>query len=131
MLNRIPFSFAFNSLLAITSGILVYHFLIITELIPYANVWGGRLRTQDEMIRFESISILVNAIFLLVLYLKIKRYRAHQRATWVNAFLWGFMMLFLINTVGNLLSFSGMETLVFTPLTLILAIFSARVAMPK
>lgn len=109
----------------------MYHFLILSEFIPYTHVWGGRIRTQDEMIRFESVSILVNAVFLLVLYLKIKRHRAHQPAPWANALLWGFVVLFGVNTVGNLISFSSLETLIFTPMTLLLAIFTARVALEK
>jgi hypothetical protein len=131
MLPRIPFLFAFNALLIITSGILLFHIAIMMEYIPYAQVWGGRVRSQNEMIRFERISILVNAVFLLIIYLKIKRYRAYRPTPWINALLWVFSVVYLINTVGNLMSFSNTETIVFTPLTLILAILSARVAMEK
>jgi hypothetical protein len=131
MLNRIPFLFAFNTLLVLTTGVLMYHFLILTEVIPFTAVWGGRLRTQDEMIQLESLSILVNALFLMVLYLKIRRYRAGQSVTWINATLWLFVVLYLLNTLGNLVSFSSLETIVFTPLTLILALFTARLALEK
>ncbi len=131
MLKRIPFLFAFNTLLAITTGVLIYHLLILTEIIPFTAVWGGRLRTRDEMFRFESISLLINSCFILILYIKIRRLRNGQSSTWINGILWLFVAVFALNTLGNLVSFSSLETIVFTPLTTLLALFTARVALEK
>ncbi len=131
MLTKIPFLVAFNTLLLITSGILVFHFLVLTGLIPYRIVWGGRLRTPEMMMRFEIISLFVNIFFLLFLYLKEKHYQAEQPARWINAVLWAFGALYAINTLANLTSLSITETLIFTPLTLVLSLFTVRIALEK
>lgn len=131
MFYKIPFTVAFNTLLVITSGIIVFHFLVLTGLIPYLFVWGGRLRTPEEMMRFEIVSLFINIFFLLVLYLKIKRHREEQTTRWANGLLWAFGALYSLNTLANLAAVSSIETLVFTPLTLILALFTVRVALEK
>jgi hypothetical protein len=45
--------------------------------------------------------------------------------------LWAMAALFLLNTLGNLLSTNEFEKLVFTPLTLLLSLFSFRLALSK
>ncbi|MBU1821706.1 MAG: hypothetical protein KKG00_09395, partial [Bacteroidetes bacterium] len=57
--------------------------------------------------------------------------RNGQSSTWINGILWLFVAVFALNTLGNLVSFSSLETIVFTPLTTLLALFTARVALEK
>ena len=50
--------------------VLLFHFLILTEQIPYDKVWAGKLNSVEEMKSFEIFSILLNAFILTVLYIK-------------------------------------------------------------
>lgn len=128
-MKLIPFHLAYKSLQVITVGIMLYHLLIITGLIPYTAVWGGRLNSSTRMIQFESVSLMVNGIFLLTIFLKSKRQQTGQSSTIANLTLWSFVLLYILNTLGNLVSISSLEAIIFTPFTLILAILTARVAL--
>ena len=54
-------------LLILLSLFLIWHFIILLKLIPYNLVWGGRLKSDKEMYRFEIFSILINALFVIVI----------------------------------------------------------------
>jgi hypothetical protein len=36
---------------------------ILFEMLPYHMVWGGRLKSEKEMVRFEIVSIVTNLVF--------------------------------------------------------------------
>jgi hypothetical protein len=107
---------------------IVFHILVLIEIIPYQMVWGGRLRDIDEMRVFEVGSLIVTLSMLFVIGIQagILPGRIHPKVTTV--LLWVMGALFLINTVGNLFSLNGTERLVFTPVTLLLSILSIRLA---
>ena len=44
--------------------VVIFHFAIITGLIPYQIVWAGKLNSVDEMYAFETVSIAIN-IFII------------------------------------------------------------------
>lgn len=81
------------------------------------------------MLVFETISIVINAILILLGLFKAKRLRLKIPALVLNGLLWLFVVLFLLNTVGNLTATSTLETLIATPLTFLLALLCARVAV--
>jgi len=49
----------------------------------------------------------------------------------VTIALWAFVVLFAINTVGNVLSKTSLETIIFTPLTFLSAVLCFRIAIEK
>ncbi len=108
---------------------IVFHLLVITGIIPYAIVWGGRLKTQEEMYRFESVSILLNLFFLAVILIKTNVFKMPAFTKFVNVILWFMALLFLVNTFGNLFSVSLLERIIFTPVTLLLSVASAVLAL--
>jgi hypothetical protein len=110
--------------------ILIFHILIITGNIPYTIVWGGRLQSKLDMYRFESVSILLNSIFLLVVLLKMEIIKLRIPLKTVKIMLWLMVVLFLLNTIGNLFSINFWERIIFTPLTLLLSV-SAFVLVRK
>jgi hypothetical protein len=112
--------------LKITIGLLifviVFHLAIITQLIPYTIVWAGKLKTVEEMYAFEAVSLSVN-LFLITLLLLKGNYIKHSISDKIlNTILWVFVVLFVLNTIGNLMAETLFEKLVFTPLTLLSAI---------
>lgn len=129
MIKRIPFRFAVNFMLVMLSVVLVYHLAIITGIIPYEATWGGRLKTQQEMYRFEAVSIIINLVIMLIIAIKggyIKRLRPNKMIT---ILLWILVVIYALNTAGNIFSESLLEAIIFTPLTLISAILCVRLAI--
>ena len=111
-----------NFIIALLCVVLLFHFLILTQLIPYDVVWGGKLTSTQQMIGFETISIIVNLVILLIVCLKGQHIRNSISEKVINAILWVFFIIFSLNTFGNLFAESLIERIVFTPLTLLLAI---------
>lgn len=102
--------------------VVAFHILIITGIIPFSIVWGGKLGSRADMFRFETVSLLVNTIFIVILRVKKFCILEGINNRWITGILWVFMALFLANTVGNLFAESLLEKLVFTPITLLSAI---------
>lgn len=102
--------------------LLTFHVMIMSGVIPYDIVWAGKLKSYDEMIRFETVSILINSIMLFVFVMKYRLLGNERNNKIIDAIIWIFAALFLLNTVGNLFSESTLELILGTALTLLSAI---------
>lgn len=108
--------------------VLVYHTLIITGVIPYAYVWGGRLETAAQMYRFEAFSVMINLLIVFITLMRINivpqffSERIVARTTWVLAH------LLFANTIANIFSESLWEAIIFTPITAILGFMCLRLS---
>lgn len=118
-------------LISIFSLTLIFHLLVLTGIIPYSIVWGGRITNQSQMVVFEAVSIVINAFFLLVILLKSGFFKVQLPEKITNGILWVMVIVFLLNTVGNLLSVNSLEKTIFTPITLLLAVFSLILVLGK
>ncbi|AOP33308.1 hypothetical protein A0128_05270 [Leptospira tipperaryensis] len=110
-------------LLVLFSLIFVFHFLVLIQVIPYGIVWGGRLQNLQQMYAFELVSIVLNSFFLFVILMErgyIRRYFSNSILKWI---LWTMFALFSINTFGNLNSLDQMESILFAPITFLIAVF--------
>ncbi len=115
---------ALVGMIGIFALLLVFHLLVITKVIPYGMVWGGRLTSDRDMYRFEAVSLVVNAVFLAVVLVH-ARVLPLSVPAWVMQVFFGLMaVLFALNTVGNLLSKNTFEKYTFTPITLLLTAFA-------
>ncbi|MBN2747007.1 MAG: hypothetical protein JXR34_09790 [Bacteroidales bacterium] len=113
---------------------IIFHLSVLSGLIPYDIVWGSRLNSKSEMIQLELVSITIKFLFLFVLAIRLQWIPIKLPKPLVNGFLWFMVGLFLLNTVGNLLSESRLEMLIFTPLTLLISLlllFSLLAKKPK
>ena len=108
-------------------GLLIFHLLIISQLIPYDQVWGGRLQSEEEMIRFESFSLGLNALMLLIYVVKYRQLLSGNEQKLTNFLIWLFATFFLLNTIGNLLAESILEMIPGTIVTLSMVILSVIV----
>ncbi len=122
MLNIISKAQALKIILGLLTAVIVFHTLIITQIISYEIVWAGKLKSVNEMYVFEIISILVNVLLITVLLLKgnVIKHKINDKI--INGILWFFVFVFALNTFGNLLAKSLFEKVVFTPITLISAL---------
>lgn len=117
------------SLLVIFSLVLIFHILVLVKVIPYSIVWGGRLKTDTEMYKFEFVSLLINSLFLMLVLIKADLLNVELHETVVALSFWVMAALFLLNSVGNLLSKSKWEKIIFTPLTILLTFLTIVVAL--
>ncbi len=106
----------------ILGTILIFHFLVFTELIPYDKVWAGKLNSIEEMRSFEAFSILLNVFMLIVLFIKYKQLEREKRNKVIDLLIWIFVAFFALNTLGNLFAKSIIELILGTLLTLISSI---------
>ncbi len=116
-------------LIVIYSLIFIFHVLVLFKVIPYNIVWGGRLKTDTDMYKFEAVSLLVNALFLIIVLIEANYIKLGLDETILTTAFWVMAVLFFLNTVGNLLSKNKWEKIIFTPLTLLLTILSVVVAL--
>lgn len=116
-------------LLILLSMFLVLHLIILLKLIPYDLVWGGRLKSDKEMVRFEVFSILINALFVIVILVQGSFLTIEIPKKIITYILWFMAGLFLLNTLGNVTSKNKLEQKLFTPITILLAIFSLILAL--
>ena len=131
MFYKLPYKLSLNIMTCIFSLILVFHLLVLMQIVPYTIVWAGKLNSVTEMRNFESVSILLNLLMLLVILVKagFVKWRINQRI--LNTIIWTFVVLFSLNTIGNLFSKSTFELIVFTPLTLLMAVLCLRIVLEK
>ncbi len=95
--------------IVIQSMVIVFHLWVIVGIIPFDKVWGGRLKSLSEMYKFEGLSILVNASFIGLVGMKVGIFRSLIKESVLDKVLWFIMLLFLLNTMGNLLAKTWME----------------------
>ena len=131
LINKIGFNIAIKTMLLILSLVLVYHVLIVSQLIPYEAVWGGRLTSISQMYRFETTSIIINIFILLILLIKGTFIRISLPTRLINSLLVLFSLLFALNTIGNIFSSNIWEAIIFTPITLMASILCYRIAIEK
>lgn len=100
-------------------SLLIVHFLIFMEQIPYDKVWAGKLNSVEEMKTFEAFSIAVNILIMSILFVKYRLIVGGRKNKIIDIFIWAFVILFALNTVGNLFSKSMLELILGTALTLV------------
>ncbi|GCC51108.1 hypothetical protein SanaruYs_13280 [Chryseotalea sanaruensis] len=121
--------FAGLALIVIFSLTILFHLAVIAGLVPMDMIWGGRLKTQGELYVFESISIVLNAFMLWIVTIRMNYFKFSVNPKVIRVVLWLMFLLFLVNTLSNLMAFNNLETYIFTPITFILALLSFRLAI--
>ncbi|HYG01439.1 MAG TPA: hypothetical protein VD927_03290 [Chryseosolibacter sp.] len=129
-MNLISVRVASLSLSSILGLTIIFHVLVLIGTVPYEVVWGGRLTTRREMFVFETVSILLNVMMLTAVL-------NHQRLIFPGyvkigrVVMWIMFVLFTANTIGNLFSLNELESIIFTPITLVLALQTLRLALHR
>ncbi len=117
------------SLLILLFLLVGLHLCILFKIIPYRAVWGGRLKSDAQMYRFEILSVLINLLFICLVLAKANYLEIDIPKKIITYSLWFMAALFLLNTLGNAVSKNKLEKRWFTPVTLLLAFFSIILAL--
>jgi len=116
-------------LLMLMACTIVFHSLILMSIIPYTITWGGRLESVEEMYIMESVSIGLTLLMAWMVAVRIEVLDAKFPALLSQFIFGGMALLFLLNTIGNLFAVNSLETILFTPLTLLSSIACFRLAL--
>ena len=103
---------ALHIILLMLSALLIFHFLVITQIIPFDQVWGGRLKSETEMYRFEGFSVILTTFMMVILGIKYRLMNAGKNNKIINILIWLFAAFFLLNTFGNLMAESKLEMII-------------------
>ncbi|XDD46856.1 hypothetical protein AB3N60_01810 [Leptospira sp. WS39.C2] len=102
----------------------VFHIFALLQIVPYKYLWGGRLGSVQEMYLMEIISLIANGFFVYCSYLYLRYLNLGLVPFWIRI-VFGFISgIFFLNTIGNLVAVTNLETLLATPITAILSVIS-------
>ena len=118
-------------ILFLLGAVLVFHLTIVLGLVPYDIVWGGHLGSKSDMYALESVSIVFNLVIMLIVAVHVRIIRWRWPNILLKSFMWLFSVLFLLNTLGNIMAETVVERVVFTPLTIILCLLFLRLTLSK
>ena len=130
-IRKIDIKLAASMMMAFLSCVVVFHLLVLSGVVPYDLVWGGRLENATQMYVFETVSITINLAIIVVVGIKGGYIKPFLPSNVVTFLLWVLAILFALNTVGNLFAESKVEMILFTPLTLISAVLFYRMAIER
>lgn len=131
MKKLISIRLASNLIITINTIALLMHVLILLKILPHDFVWGGRLKNETLVIIFESISIVVQTLFITIIAVKAGYIFKGRFKKTANVGIWVLFSLMVLNTLGNIVSSSDLETIVMTPITFVLALLVFRLAIEK
>jgi hypothetical protein len=100
---------AIRILMGLIAVIILFHIAVLVKIIPYDIAWGGRLQNDSEMYVFETISIAINVLLAMLLLIKCEMIKVRFNKKAINIILWVFVVLFVLNTIGNLFAKTNFE----------------------
>ena len=108
---------ACNIMIVILVIVLLFHFLVLSQIINFKNSWGGRLSGENQMYLFETISLCLNALLLFSILQKAAYIKQYFSTKVIETILWIFVFIFSLNTVGNLFASNLFEKILGTIFT--------------
>jgi hypothetical protein len=121
--------FAALALLGLLGALFIFHLLIVVHVLPFDIVWGGKLRAVEDMQQLEIASLVMTLVLLAAVGLRAGYLPYKPKPLILRVVMWMMVVLFVLNTLGNLLSENMVERLVFTPVTVVMALLSLRLAV--
>ena len=119
-------------LLVILGALAVFHVVMLAGALPVGIAWGGQASSSRETLMvLETVGLVVTVLFAAVVGAKVgfiggTRFRGAARIG-----MWVMSGYFVLNVVGNLASTSGLERMIFTPVSVVVALLALRLAVEK
>jgi len=135
MKKLLSFSLALRVSILITVLLCVLHLAVIIGILffdfaPIEFLWGGRMETAEQLLSFELSSLISSLVVLFLLLVRSGRLHLAKLMQVSHIAMWVLFVLFILNTLGNLLANSLFEK-GFAIVSAILAFCLLRVALEK
>jgi len=131
MKNIISAKFAGNFAIALLILLVIMHALILLQILPTNFVWGAKTTDLAEINKLETIALITSLVFLSIFILKMNLLNNGKSQKVINIFIWLMFVWFTFNIVGNILSSSAVEKIIFISVSIILSLASLRLALEK
>lgn len=110
-----------NLLLTLLGLLFVFHLLVIAGLIPYGIVWAGKINNREQMLRMETVSLLVLTLAVLLVLMRMGYVQWVENPIVLQGGMWLLFAFFTLNTLGNMTAKSPFEKYGFGSLTILMA----------
>ena len=119
-------------LIALFIVLLIMHALILLGVLPSSIIWGGQIKEdQSNLLGLEAVAITLSFLFIGLTTLKIRQINSGGKKLLVNLGSWLVFAYLVMNILGNFASGVSLETLIFGPLTIVMALCALRIALEK
>jgi hypothetical protein len=123
---------AANVLLVGLGLLAVFHVFVLSGAAPGDMVWGGTADgLSGRLVVLETVGLTVTLLFALLVAAKAGYIRAAGLRRPARIGMWIVFAFFVVNVLGNLASTSTLEKVVFTPVSVVMALFSLRLASAR
>lgn len=129
--NLISPKLAVNTATTILGLLALFHILILLGVLPNTFVWGAKTTNASEIAKLETVALIMSLLFLPFFLLKKYLMNKGSSQKLINIFMWIMFIWFTFNIVGNILSLSTIEKVIFIPVSIILSLASLRLAIEK
>ena len=130
MKKIISVKFAGNIILTILSLMVIMHLLILFKILPSDFIWGGQIdNAQSNLYVLEMIAVGVTLVFIFLTSAKTGYIKITKFKILITIGTWLMFIYFLLNILGNLTSTTTLEKIIFTPVSIVLALLSLRLAL--
>jgi len=110
----------------------LFHVLVMLKLLPSNIVWGGQVGdSESNLLMMEGVSLIVTLLIMAIVVIRLRYFNSGKLKIVSSIGIWVVFVLFVLSTIGNLSSNVSAEKLIFTPLSVILALLALRLAVAK
>ena len=132
MRNIISARLAGNVLLMAFALLAVFHILVIRQVLPSDFIWGGIADDSPGFVlALESVALAVTILFGLIIAAKMDYILAGKCRKTIGVGVWIIFVFMALNVLGNVSSSASLETWVFGPISIIMALCALRLAVEK
>lgn len=122
---------ALTIIIALSIAVCGFHLVVMAGAVPMQYVWGGRLQSREELLVMESVSLLINLMMVGLCLWERSLIKKGKKQLIISVLFGLLALMFALNTLGNLVAEQTLETMVFTPLTLVSSVLCAVVALRR
>lgn len=111
---------------------IIMQLLLAMGILPITMAWGGAQTVLTPKLQIASILSSIILVFFAIIIRKRAGISGIAASSRMNHFLsWGISLFFMLNTMGNLISSSILERVVFGPISIILALTCLIVSLSR
>tara|TARA_R110002072_G_scaffold95197_27_gene209942 strand:- start:14274 stop:14657 length:384 start_codon:yes stop_codon:yes gene_type:complete len=82
----------------------IFHVLVLFKIIPYHLVWGGKIKSVNEMYILEGVALTIMLFIGAILSMKSRLVKPIFAYKTIKRILLVFTFFFILNTIGNFLA---------------------------